>query len=289
VTEKPQTESGYVREDTQLVVSATLTVATILGDLLDDLCIVGGLVPTLLIDVPAGAAEGGGHCGTNDLDVGMALAIFDEERYKEIAERLRRADFEHDSRRGNPIVQTWRWRDLDVTIDFLVPPTEDAQRGGEIKHLEGDFGAIVAPGLELAFDEREPVDLDGTTLEGHRARRTVPVCGPGAYTVLKAFALRFRRERKDAYDLDYVIAHWPAGVPDITTRLADHVQRYDEIVGTALGYLRDDYATIDHLGPRSCARFRDAGDEEAAAADAQGRVADLLRAFETRGTGPYPE
>ncbi|MGH2945154.1 MAG: hypothetical protein ACRDPC_02600 [Solirubrobacteraceae bacterium] len=284
MAEKPQTESGYAREDTELVESATLTVATILGDLLNDLCIVGGLVPTLLIDVPAGAEANGRHCGTNDLDVGMALAILDEERYKEIAERLRRADFVHDTRGGNPIVQRWRWGDLDVTIDFLIPPTEDAQRGGQIKHLEGDFGAIVAPGLQLAFDEREPVGLDGTTLEGDRARRSVPVCGPGAYTVLKSFALRLRRERKDAYDLDYVLAHWPAGIRDIAIRLVGHAESEAEIVATALGHLRDDYATIDHLGPRACARFRDTGGgEDAAAADAQGRVADLLRACTSAG------
>jgi hypothetical protein len=283
VAEKPQTESGYAREDTELVVSATLTVATILGDLLDDLCVVGGLVPTLLIDVPAGAVAGDGHCGTNDLDVGLALAIFDDERYKEIAERLRRADFVHDTRDGNPIVQRWRWGDLDVTIDFLIPPTEDAERGGQIKHLEGDFGAIIAPGLELAFDEREPVDLDGTTFEGDRARRSVPVCGPGAYTVLKSFALRLRRERKDAYDLDYVLARWSAGIGDIGGRLARHASSHEETVGAALGHLRDDYATIDHVGPRSCARFRETGDEDAAAADAQGRVADLLRACAAAG------
>jgi hypothetical protein len=286
MAEKPLTESGYAREDTQLVVSATLTVASVLGDLLDDLCIVGGLVPTLLIDIPAGAAEVGGHCGTNDLDVGMALAIFDEERYKEIAERLRHAHFEHDTRDGKAIVQRWRWGDLDVTIDFLIQPTEGEQRGGRIKHLEADFGAIVAPGLELAFDEREPVELHGTTLEGDRAQRTVPVCGPGAYAVLKAFALRLRKERKDAYDLDYVLSFWPAGISDVATRLAGHAKTHGETVAVALAHLREDYETIDHLGPRSCARFRDTGDEDAAAADAQGRVAALLRACGAAGVRP---
>jgi len=217
----------------------------------------------------------------------MALAILDEEKYKEVAERLRRADFVHDTRGGNPIVQRWLWGDLDVTIDFLIPPTDDAQRGGQIKHLEGDFGVIVAPGLDLAFLERELIELDGATLEGDRARRSVPVCGPGAYTVLKALAFRFRRERKDAYDLDYVLATWPAGTPDIARRLAGHAEGHQEIVATALAHLDEDYATIDHLGPRAAARFRDTGDEDAAAADAQGRVADLLRACRdaTLGSG----
>lgn len=283
MVEKPQTQRGYDREDTELVVSATLTVAAVLGDLLDDLCIVGGLVPTLLVDVPVGAAATDGHCGTNDLDLGLALAIFEEARYKEVAGRLRQAGFVHDTRDGNAIVQRWRWKDLAVTIDFLIAPVDDAQRGGQIKHLEGDFGAVVAPGLELAFDESEPIELDGTTLEGDRARRTVPVCGPGAYIVLKAFALRLRKQRKDAYDLDYVLAFWPAGIRDVAARLGRHTASHGEIVVAALGYLRDDYETLDHLGPRACARFRDTGDEYAAAADAQGRVADLLRACEVEG------
>jgi len=113
--------------------------------------------------------------------------------------------------------------------------------------------------------------------------RTVPVCGSGAYAVLKAFALRLRRERKDAYDLDYVLAFWPAGIGDIATRLGGRAETHGETVGTALAHLRDDYETIDHLGPRSCARFRDTGDEDAAAADVQGRVAALLRACRAAG------
>jgi hypothetical protein len=194
VVDKPVTAAGYRREETELVVSATLTVASVLGDLLEDLCIVGGLVPSLLIDVRAGASPLDGHCGTNDLDLGLALAVFDEARYAEISDRLRRADFEHDTSNGRPIVQRWRWRDLNITIDFLIPPVADAPRGGQIKHLERDFGAIVAPGLELAFLEREHIALDGVTLEGDRVKRSVPVCGPGAFTVLKAFAFRLRRE-----------------------------------------------------------------------------------------------
>jgi hypothetical protein len=278
MVDKPITAAGYRREEMELVVSATLTVASVLGDLLEDLCIVGGLVPSLLIDVAGGGSRSEGHCGTNDLDLGLALAVFDAARYAEISERLRRADFEHDTKDGRPVVQRWRWRDLNVTVDFLIPPIADAPRGGQIKHLERDFGAIVAPGLELAFRERGRIDLDGATLEGDRVQPSVPVCGPGAYTVLKSFAFRLRRERKDAYDLDYVLAEWPAGIPDIAARLAIHADSHAQAVATALGNLDEDYATIDHIGPRAAARFQGTADEDAAAADAQGRVADLLRA-----------
>jgi len=48
--DKPRHRSGYTREETLRVESACLTVAVTLGAYLDDLCIVGGLVPSLLID-----------------------------------------------------------------------------------------------------------------------------------------------------------------------------------------------------------------------------------------------
>ena len=50
--------------------------ATRLGDLLDEIVVVGGLVPYLLIDqeeLPAGLDP---HVGTMDLDMGLAAAQF---------------------------------------------------------------------------------------------------------------------------------------------------------------------------------------------------------------------
>ncbi len=287
MAEKPLTRWGYDAEETRQVVASTLSIAVVLGDLLDEVCIVGGLVPTLLIDYGRETTDEGGHCGTNDLDVGLTLAVLDDERYKEIAERLREAGFGHDQTdEGRAVIQRWTMENLNVTIDFLIPPVEDEQRGGAIKHLESDFGAIVAPGLPLAFDERELVDLDGATLAGDRATRSVPVCGPAAYVVLKALAFRRRGTRKDAYDPGYVLANWDPGIRDVAERMAGHAATDPDTVAEALAYLRDDYDTIDHVGPRSVARFLDSGDEDAVAADARGRVDDLLRACAELGARP---
>lgn len=52
--------------------------ATKLGDLMDELVVVGGLVPSLLIppdELPEGADA---HVGTLDLDVGRTLTLLDE-------------------------------------------------------------------------------------------------------------------------------------------------------------------------------------------------------------------
>lgn len=98
-----------------------------------------------------------------------------------------------------------------------------AEQGGGAQPLEGDFGVLIAPGLELAFGERELIRMEGHTLTGEQVSRTIPVCGPGALMVLKALALADRGEPKDACDIVYVLHRWPHGITDIADRLARHV------------------------------------------------------------------
>jgi len=107
--EKPKRASEYKSEDVELVRSTCLYVATRLGDLMDDVVIVGGLVPSLIIDqaaLPDGSLP---HVGTMDLDVGLKLAILDEGRYRTLTERLRNANFKPDETdEGRPTTQRWR-------------------------------------------------------------------------------------------------------------------------------------------------------------------------------------
>jgi len=280
---KPRHRSGYRREETQQVEAACLTVAVTLGALMDRLCIVGGLVPSLIIDRQIGAdpETGAEHSGTNDLDVGLAIALLDDKQYTEISKRLRQEGFEPDvNERGNPTPQRWKLGNLSVTVDFLLQPIPGAEQGGRVQPLEGDFGALIAPGLQLAFDERHDVLLDGHTLTGEKVRRTVPVCGPATFVALKALAFADRAEPKDAYDLVYVLRRWPDGVADIADRLARHATRHRDVVSGALDALANDFATAGSLGPRRAALFEgdSADDLDAAAADAHGYVDDLLRA-----------
>src|ERR1700683_1597605 len=87
---KRRVRGGYSREETDQVISVCLTVAVTLGALMDDLCVVGGLVPSLLIDQRIGPdpVTGDTHPGTNDLDVGLAVGLLNDEQYAEISHRL---------------------------------------------------------------------------------------------------------------------------------------------------------------------------------------------------------
>ena len=275
--EKPTTSGEYSAEQNQRVRATCLYLATILGDCMDDVVIIGGLVPSLLIDqdaLPAGADR---HVGSMDLDIGLTLAIFEGKRYEAIAERLRRAGFSPDeSDQGNPTRQRWKITEAGrkVTVDFLIPPADDSELGGTIRDIEGDFAAVITPGLRLAFLDQKKLNLSGITIKGERAQRSIWVCGPGAFVVLKALAFRNRGEYKDAYDLYYHIRNYGGGVQDVADALKPLLGEVE--VQQALKILSEDFIEHDALGPIRVADFITGGKNDEIQADVAGFVLDLL-------------
>lgn len=250
--------------------------ATKLGDLMDELVVVGGLVPSLLIPadrLPTGADA---HVGTMDLDVGLTLTLLDEGRYKTLTERLRRAGFAQDvNDKGNPTRQRWKIdRAGRVTVDFLIPPSRPGDRGGTLRDIEPDFAAVIAPGLHLAFEDRDRITLTGETILGEQAKRAVWVSGPGAYVVLKSIAFRLRGENKDAYDLYYVVRNYGSGVDDVASRLEPLLG--DPSAQQALDYLREDFQTHDGVGPRRVAEFLSGTPDDVIQADVVGFIGQLI-------------
>ena len=79
--EKPSFASEYRKEQVELVRQTCLYVATKLGDLLDELVVVGGLVPSLLISQQSLPEGEDAHVGTMDLDLGLSLALLNTHRY----------------------------------------------------------------------------------------------------------------------------------------------------------------------------------------------------------------
>lgn len=273
---KPTHASGYRKDDAAHVRATCLYVATRLGDLMDDLVIVGGLVPSLIIDQGARAEGVTAHVGTRDLDVGLTLALLEHGRYRTMTERLRSAGFVPDHNAdGRKTRQRWR---IDgpapVTVDFLIEPSREGDRGGRLRDIETDFAAVIAPGLHLAFRDRLRVVVDGATPFGEQARRDVWACGPGAFVVLKALAFLGRGENKDAYDLYYVLRNFGAGVEDVAARFAPLVDAAE--AGRSLEILAADFGGIDHVGPRRAAEFLAAGTDEAIQAEVVALVARFL-------------
>jgi hypothetical protein len=270
---RPTTADGYEPEMAAEARRLCLYIATILGDLIDDIVVVGGLVPYLIVDQQAADDL---HVGTRDLDLGLSLALLDEERYREISARLRDRGFEAGTKtEGQVTRQTWVLPGTRVSVDFLIPSSARGPAAGRLQNLEGDFAAIVTPALPVAFLDHVTVMIDDMTTAGERAKRMVRVCGPAAFVVLKAHALRSRGENKDAYDLVYVLMNYDDGsVEQVVERfaaIADHHTAQE-----TLGFLAEDFESPEHVGPARAAEFRTGRHDPAIQADAYGYVQGFL-------------
>lgn len=272
---EPRVAADYAPGCSQLVRSTCLEVATRLGDFREQMCVVGGLVPSLIIDQKSCGAGLEQHIGTIDLDLGLSVVVLGEHLYEKIAKRLRDANIRPDTNpAGNQTTQRWRSRE-GVTVDFLIPPSSDADRGGRLRHLEEDFAAIITPGLDLAFQDIQVVDLREALPGAGTAMRTIQVCGPGAFIVLKALAFEKRGKPKDAYDLFYVLRNHAIGAEQIGERIRAFGNRHD--VHDATAVLRRDFGLAESVGPTRVAEFLGGRDDDLQA-DVAGFVRMLLDA-----------
>lgn len=241
-----------------------------------ELVVVGGLVPSLLIDQQNLPEHVTPHVGTLDLDLGLAFALVGEQRYQEVAERLRNAKFAPDeNEEGKPTRQRWRISDPAVTLDFLIEPEPSVEaEAGRLFPLTKDWAAIIAPGLHLAFKNNQKVTLSGQTILGETTERDIVVCGAGAFVILKALAFHIRGENKDAYDLFYLLRNYGRGVSDVTAQLRPLLS--DASAVKSLEYLQADFKDSETIGPRRVAEFLYGRPDAEVQADAVGFVRQLL-------------
>lgn len=261
VSDKPSTENGYFLEDLKLIRRTCLYAATRLGDLREDMVVVGGLVPSLLIDGDQPENEYKSvlsrHVGTLDLDIGLSLGLLDTGRYKKFAKRLREAGFRNDVKESGE-KRTHRWviemEGRRIELDFLVSKSDEQDKGGgEILNIEGDFSAIVTPGLHLAFEDYERIELRERIPGKGKAKREIKVAGPAAFLILKSLAFDLRGTNKDAYDLYYVLRNYPGGTEEIAQRFNNF--KKGGVVASSLDILKRDFRNEDMIGPQSVANF----------------------------------
>jgi hypothetical protein len=258
--------------------AALLSLAENLGDMMrTDLTVVGGLVPSLIIpqselnDIET-------HCGTMDVDLGLSLALLHQRRHTGVSSRLRQAGFRPATDEdGLPVAYRWRPPPgvSQLPVDFLIAPTQDPTATGDVAQLGRDLAAVRTPGLQLALRDSLLVPISGASLEEAEVSSEVRVCGPGAFTVLKARAFRNRGEPKDAYDLTYVLSYFEDGPGAIGRSIRGLLD--DGITQKTLAWLEEDFSELDSAGPLSVARFRVGQPDDEIQADAQGVVRELLR------------
>ena len=155
---KPNRASGYATDQVEHVRATCLYVATKLGDLADETVIVGGLVPSLLIDQnEVGGAEGR-HVGPGAYVILKALTFKNRGENKDAYDLF--------------CLLRHFGAGIDDVVARLVPLLDDAEAKEAITVLEKDFSDLdgvgprrVAEFLRGARDEDLQADVRGLVLD----------------------------------------------------------------------------------------------------------------------------
>jgi hypothetical protein len=268
---KPDTAAGYRPEHLLAVRGACLDLFATIGEMVEDVVVVGGLVPSLLIDPVS--TRGETHVGTVDLDLGLQVGLARNAHFRRLAARLRDRGFEPGRDESGEVTRhRWVSRPRGILVDFLTP--QGPRRKGTLAAVDTDLEAFATPGLDLAFADRVWVEMNARP-GGESGPRRIPVCGPAAFVILKALAFRSRRANKDAYDIDYLLRHYGDSVEAVATRMRP--LQADAAASDALTCLREDFADLESRGPIAVAAFLGRSDDEGFRADVAGLVQRLIR------------
>ncbi len=249
---------------------------SILGEYTDAMTLVGGsALPLLVGDVPDDQ-----YVGTLDVDLVLDPLAVPDETYRSIAQQLLRRGYEQGP-------QPFQWiravvidgEEVEVEVDLLAPATARTGKGHRHERIEGAPLPRRTEGAELVRESFVESVVEGRLPDGRPNRLRLRVASAAVIVVLKALAMRTRDKAKDAYDIDYLLAHQPGGVEGVATDMQGLGDT--QPVSDALGILAERFDSVGSYGPASVAAYRRlaAGSPEVdrAQALAFARVQELLR------------
>ena len=272
--------TDYTAEAVEAAHSVMLELVRLLGEYRDDLVIIGGWVPNLLL--PAVAAK---HIGSTDVDLAINHRKITAAGYRTILEHLTKRGYT----RGDQPYVFYRTllvegREIKVQVDLLA-----GEYGGTVKSRRHQRVQDITPrkarGCDLAFDMSNEVTIEGTLPGGAKDRVAVRVAGIVPFIVMKAMALADRMKEKDAWDIWFCVAHYPGGLDALADAFRPHLQ--NRPVAEGLDKIKEKFASPEHVGPKWAADFDEIDDPEARAMrqrDAYERVVGLLSRLGVTGS-----
>ena len=267
------TKDDYPKLAVKAAESVLLELVHILGEYLDSIVVIGGMVPKYLImetEEP--------HVGTTDVDLALDHRRFDEPGYQTLHQLLTNHRYQVD--RDQPFIYrrpiVMDGRNVIVQVDLLSGEYGGTGRDHRTQTVQ-DVRPRKARGADMAFDEPVRVKITGELPDGKRDTVTIPVAGIVPFIVMKAMAMRDRLKRKDPYDVYYCLRYFPGGIE----KIVEHVKllKGNRLVQEALEILKAQFNSPEHVGPSHIAEFLELSDPDEVARtrrDAYERVLYLV-------------
>ena len=253
--------------------SVLLELVRILGEYLDHVVVIGGIVPKYLV---TGAEEK--HIGSIDVDLALDHRGFNEPGYHTFQKLLETNDYLLDAEQ--PFIYrrvvTLDENKIIVQVDLLSGEYGGTGRSRRTQKVQG-LRPRKARGADLAFDDPAHVEISGELPGGAKDTVTIRIASIVPFIVMKAMAMRDRLKQKDPYDIYYCLKYFPGGIKEIARSFS--LLRKNKLVEEALGILAEKFNSPEHVGAVHVTEFLQITDTHEAAfiqRDAYERVLYLV-------------
>ena len=250
-------KSQYGEEEVKACKAVLLELVHLLGEIKDEMVIIGGWAPTFLLpqsDDP--------HIGSLDIDVALNFSNIPDNTYQTILKAFLRRGYTQDKEqpfrffRKVPVKGV---EPVNVEVDLMAGEYGGTGKGRRTQKVQ-DIRARKARGCDLAFDSAITITLEGELPEGGKDKVSFKVAGIVPFLVMKGMAMYERMKEKDAYDIYYCIEHYPGGVKGLASEFRPHIM--NKLVIEGLEKIRSKFASIEHIGPKWVADFLEVADKE---------------------------
>lgn len=250
------TRRDYTAEAVDAARSVLIELMHLLGEYRDDIVLIGGWVPELLLP-----QEPRRHVGSMDIDLALNHLNI-QDGYQRIEELLRDRGYYQDENR-QPFIF---FRDvpvggetITVQVDLLSGEYEGTGKGRR-RQVVQDLKARKVRGCDIAFEMAEEISVEGEIPGGGLDRVTIRVASIVPFFVMKGMALDDRLKEKDAWDIYYCILAYPGGIEALAEEFRPHLSH--GLVKEGLAKIAKHFTDIRSIGPKFVADFEEVDDPE---------------------------
>ena len=246
-------QSDYNIKEVKICSSVLLELMTILGEFRENVIIIGGNVPPLLMP---NAEEK--YPGTLDIDIALDSRKISDDTYRTILEKLIEGGYYQ--RNGDQPFRFYRdVNEFTIEIDLLSGEyggTRNKRRHQKVQ----DIKARKARGCDLVFSRYTKVTLSGKLPTGAENKVVVKVAGIGPFLVTKGMALDNRLKEKDAFDIYYCIKNFPGGI-DVLVEVVKPILM-NKLGKEGFNKVKTKFETLNSIGPNFVVDFLEITDKE---------------------------
>ena len=249
------TQKDYPETLVRAARSVLVELVHLLGEYWENIVLVGGWVPELLLSTNKSP-----HIGSIDVDLALNHLNLQDEGYKSIQSLLIERGYVQGKQ---PFIFKRKLvvggNEISVQVDMLSGEYQGTTKGHRHQRIQGGL-ARKTRGCDLAFDNPVVVTIAGELPGGARDTVKVRVASIVPFLVMKGMALDDRLKEKDAWDIYYCIQNYPGGLDHLIGEFRSYIEH--GLVREGLEKIAKHFASEKHVGPRFVADFEEITDPE---------------------------